>query len=169
MSSYSEKTEEQKEAARAYARERQREYRKRPEVKERFAGYIKTYREKHGDKILAKARERDRRNRDDPKLKLRVEENARRHKVKLKETIVRHYSNGSMMCAWCTEGRMPCLSIDHIEGGGNAHRKSILVSAGQNFYQWLKAEGFPEGFRVLCMNCQFISLHEMRRRKRELH
>jgi hypothetical protein len=163
MSYYSDKTEDQKEAARTYARERQREYRKRPEVIERFRGYIQTYKEKHIEELREKARIRDRANRADPIKRARVERNAAKHKEGLKRLVIEKYSNSSMLCAWCNEGRMPCLSIDHIDGGGNAHRKEILKSAGLNFYQWLKKEGFPPGFRVLCMNCQFISLHEMRK------
>lgn len=165
---YGDKSESQKDAARAYARDYQREYRKRPEVRERFLGYIQTYKEKHLEELREKARVRDRANRADPVKKSRVEENSRRHKVKLKTLVVEKYSHGTMKCALCNEDRIPCLSVDHIDGGGNAHRKSIRLNAGLNFYQWLKREGFPSGFRILCMNCQFISLHQMRRRKREL-
>lgn len=156
------------EKARAYAREHQREYRKRPEVQERFKGYIQKYKETHLEELREKARVRDRANRADPVAKTRLKANAWRNKVKLKKLVVEKYSNGTMACAMCMEQRLPCLSIDHIDGGGNAHRKEIRKSAGESFYRWLKSENFPPGFRVLCMNCQFICLDEMRRRQREL-
>jgi hypothetical protein len=166
---YKNKTESEKEAARAKSREYQSQYRKRPEVRERFRGYIQKYKENNLETLREKARIRDRANRADPVKLARVKENSIRHKKRLKELVVEHYSKGKKCCSWCPESRLPCLSIDHIDGGGNAHRRSIRLKAGINFYNWLKREGFPSGFRVLCMNCQFMSLHEMRRRKRELH
>ena len=155
------------EAARAYAREYQKANRLRPEVRERFKGYIKKYKENHLSELREKARIRDRRNKADPVAKKRVGENARRNKVKLKTLIIEKYSAGTMKCALCEEHRLPCLSIDHINGGGGAHRKALRM-AGESFYRWLKSANFPGGYRVLCMNCQFICLDEMRRRKREL-
>lgn len=46
------------------------------------------------------------------------------------------------------------LTIDHINGGGNKHRESILNSrGGTSFYRWLKKTGYPSGYQVLCWNC----------------
>jgi len=56
-----------------------------------------------------------------------------------------------MKCACCGEWRLEFLTLDHIDGGGNQHRKSGMT--GRKFYLWLKREGFPPGYRVLCMNC----------------
>lgn len=44
-----------------------------------------------------------------------------------------------------------CLSIDHIDGGGNEHRKTI----GSHINEWLIARNFPSGYQVLCMSCQW--------------
>lgn len=54
-------------------------------------------------------------------------------------------------CACCGEDRIEFLSIDHMNGGGKKHRKE--VGYGQRFYSWLAKNQFPEGFRVLCFNC----------------
>jgi len=81
---------------------------------------------------------------------------------RLKREVISHYSNGSMACANpFGEHKEPytnilALSIDHIHGGGNKLRKGY----GNSFYYWLKRNGFPEGFQVLCMNCQWIKRHE---------
>lgn len=53
------------------------------------------------------------------------------------------------VCACCKEGRYEFLAIDHINGGGNKHRKEI----GGKLVRWLKKNNYPEGFRVLCHNC----------------
>lgn len=64
--------------------------------------------------------------------------------------VLSHYSGGSLLCECCHESLFEFLTIDHIGGGGAAHRK--LVS---NLDLWLIGENFPSGFRVLCHNCNF--------------
>ena len=64
-----------------------------------------------------------------------------------------YYSNGSMCCAICGESRIECLSIDHINGGGTKHRKEERI---KSMAEWLRKHGYPPGYRILCMNCQFI-------------
>lgn len=54
-------------------------------------------------------------------------------------------------CICCGESEPHFLSIDHIEGGGNRHRKEI--GGGAPFYSWLIKHNFPEGFQTLCQNC----------------
>ncbi len=38
-----------------------------------------------------------------------------------------------------------------IENNGAEHRKEI----GTSLYKWLKKNGFPPGFQVLCANCNW--------------
>jgi hypothetical protein len=38
--------------------------------------------------------------------------------------------------------------MDHINGGGTKHRKSIST----DIYQWIKNNNYPDGFQVLCHN-----------------
>ena len=55
-------------------------------------------------------------------------------------------------CECCGESESMFLAIDHIEGGGRQHLKSLGVGGGV-FYKWLRKNKFPPGFRVLCHNC----------------
>jgi hypothetical protein len=77
----------------------------------------------------------------------------RRNKIQwdqLKHAAILHY--GGYHCACCREETPAFLSIDHVEGGGHQHRKSI---GNGHFYRWLKKNNYPPGFQILCMNCNF--------------
>ena len=56
---------------------------------------------------------------------------------------------GGPKCARCGETDQDVLQIDHIDGGGNQHRKKI----GEPLIRWLHKQGFPSGYQVLCANC----------------
>lgn len=58
-----------------------------------------------------------------------------------------HYG---LSCACCGEDIYEFLTIDHINGGGNKHRKEIGQSV---IYKWLIDNDYPDGFRTLCYNC----------------
>lgn len=60
---------------------------------------------------------------------------------------------GGTRCSCCRENEIEFLTIDHIEGRGNQHRKE--VGRGWVFYLWLRRNKYPKGYRVLCMNCNF--------------
>jgi len=60
---------------------------------------------------------------------------------------------GGYKCACCGETNPGFLSLDHIDGGGNEHRRKINKKSGIGFQYWLKKNGFPPGFQVLCYNC----------------
>ncbi len=65
-----------------------------------------------------------------------------------RERVLAHYGGS---CACCGEAQHEFLAIDHVEGGGHEHRKT--VGAGATFVSWLLRQGLPEGYRVLCHNC----------------
>jgi hypothetical protein len=48
------------------------------------------------------------------------------------------------------------LTLDHVNGGGNQHRRELNVR-GKHFFEWLVRHGFPNDppLRVLCMNCNW--------------
>lgn len=75
------------------------------------------------------------------------------HKMKLRKNVIGYYSRYTYRCACCLETHLEFLTIDHIEGEGNKHRKEIGSRGGHDFYTWLKKNHFPIGYRVLCMNC----------------
>lgn len=64
-------------------------------------------------------------------------------------------------CACCGETNIEFLSIDHINQNGAEHRRTLPKNrrCGSGFYNWLIKNGFPEGYRVLCLNCNFALGH----------
>lgn len=80
------------------------------------------------------------------KNKKRYSERNRLNTRKLKVQVINAYGG---KCACCGEDRIEFLTIDHINGGGNQHRRRLHA----NFYIWLRREGWPSEFRCLCMNC----------------
>lgn len=78
-----------------------------------------------------------------------IPEHMAAHRLRTRTRVINHYGG---RCACCGEHRLPFLAIDHVNGGGTAHRRAIN-RVGAAFYRWLIREHFPEGFRVLCHNC----------------
>ena len=55
-------------------------------------------------------------------------------------------------CTCCGETRFEFLAFDHIDGGGNQHRKEQRL-IGHAFTVWLKKNNYPPGFQIHCHNC----------------
>ena len=69
-----------------------------------------------------------------------------------KKIVFNHYSKGKNCCEICGIIDTDVLTIDHINGNGSKHRKEIR---GDHMENWLIKNNYPEGYRILCMNCQF--------------
>jgi hypothetical protein len=118
-----------KEARQAYVQEHYEEWRaaklcvlcgKEPALPDRVRGAICTAQQKQRSSKLAKKRRR---------------------------AVITHYGGA---CACCGQDIFEFLEIDHIDGGGAAHRKKI----GQGgLYRWLITNDYPSGFQVLCSDC----------------
>ncbi len=57
--------------------------------------------------------------------------------------------HGYPECECCGEKEIKFLALDHINGGGHKHRQSMNTT----IYAWLRTNKYPQGFRVLCHNC----------------
>jgi len=76
--------------------------------------------------------------------------NSRVHQQKIKAEVIGHYG---CACACCGENRLVFLVIDHVNGGGEKQRSK--VGWGTQFYRWLRKNNYPDGYQVLCHNCNF--------------
>ncbi len=87
----------------------------------------------------------------------RIKSREKKRRVRLKGRILAAYGGA---CACCAETATEFLCIDHVDGGGNEHRRYLgTAGRGNAFYQWLINRDFPSGFRVLCMNCNHALGH----------
>ena len=68
---------------------------------------------------------------------------------KLRQEAITHYGS---KCVHCGEIELVVLTIDHIKDDGAVHRKTLK---GKVIFKWLKDNKYPEGFQVLCRNCNW--------------
>lgn len=89
--------------------------------------------------------------------------NQAKRAMKLKEETFSKYGGMSCACDGCGwhDGRCivthtDVLTLDHINNDGAEQRKTLGTHGkGHKFYVWLKKNGYPSGYRVLCMNCNW--------------
>jgi hypothetical protein len=74
-------------------------------------------------------------------------------RARAKSEVIAHYSKESNKCACCGEANVKFLTVDHINDDGYLKRQSGEHPAGGAMYVWLRAHNYPEGFQILCMNC----------------
>ncbi len=80
---------------------------------------------------------------------------------KRKFEILSHYSNSEQpFCKFCGFKDMRALQLDHINDDGANDRRAN--GSGNRFFLYLLRNKFPEGYQVLCANCNQIK--EMDRR-----
>jgi hypothetical protein len=77
-----------------------------------------------------------------------IKEQVKKYWSKIRLQVMSHYSP-ELKCACCRESHIEFLTIDHINNDGAEHRKEV----GHVLYFWLINNNYPEGFQVLCYNC----------------
>lgn len=83
-----------------------------------------------------------------------------------RKAALKHYGG---KCAVCGEDLEIFLTIDHINNDGAEHRRQLRGKncSGINIGAWLRLHNYPQGFQVLCVNCNHakgrIGEQELRR------
>jgi hypothetical protein len=161
-----------------------KEYRKKPEVKAKTHKYnlrpeVKAKRVKYqrSPEALAKIKEyrktpeyqtkrKERENK--PEYKARRSELQRLDRTRKRSLILHHYSkilsNSDVPCCNCCgeNFHIDFLAIDHIAGKRQMDSEPELKKLGYSskldahlLWNWLVKNNFPDGFQVLCINCNF--------------
>ena len=117
--------------------------------------YYKNYYQAHKEEQLIKSRKYQAEHKEELAIKYKIryqkhcetrKEYSRNRHQSLRKEAIEHYGN---KCACCGETITEFLSIDHINGGGRKHRESV----NSELCFWLKKNNYPDGFQVLCYNC----------------
>lgn len=84
-------------------------------------------------------------------------EQSRRSKAKQRERLFEMYGHA---CSVCGFDDKRALTLDHKQNNGNEERKQI---GDRGVYKKAKENYLPNEYRILCMNCQFITRIEARK------
>jgi len=83
-----------------------------------------------------------------------IDEGRERHAAR-KRKVMEAY--GGPICVGCGEDEIRILQIDHVNNNGHQHALKIgngdYARGRSKMYKWLEDNGFPQGFQVLCPNC----------------
>lgn len=123
-----------------------KEYRQRPEVKKRQNENQRMW------KLIPTNKLKIKEYRNNPIFKQKNLQRQRKYDLNRKTSIMTHYGG---KCACCDESRLVFLTLDHINGGGTKHSKSL----GGKLYRWIIKNNYPLGFQVLCFNCNWAKSH----------
>jgi len=118
--------------------------------------YIRNWKLAHPEKVLALQRKY----RSKPEVKAKRKLYDYNYTRQLRMKVLGHYSNGALKCAHCGEVDLEVLCLDHINGRGNQQRRETGKSNGNGFYRWIITNSYPEGFQVLCANCNIRKYHK---------
>lgn len=80
------------------------------------------------------------------------------YEMRIKIMAFHFYSGGLMKCDICDEDDIDILTLDHINGRCESNNLT-----GSKLYRYILREGFPDGFRVLCRNCQRLEYNRIRK------
>jgi len=107
--------------------------------------------------------------REKNRAKMNIQNALERDRVK-KEVFSHYATRGEIVCAICGFADFDCLQIDHILDNGADDRRNNLgdrTSAGTVFYRFLRKNNYPQGYQLLCANCNCKK--ELMRKRRKLY
>jgi len=86
----------------------------------------------------------------------------REYREALKEEVLSVYGTNCVVCGF---SEVDALQIDHINNDGFSERSKLggQKFSGTKFYEYLKKNGWPEGYQTLCANHNAIKYAEYRR------
>lgn len=82
-----------------------------------------------------------------------LSEKRRLWRSRTKMEALKRYGGDPPTCACCGVQHVEFLNLDHVNGDGGAVRRANPRMSGLYLALWLKKNGWPDGIRVLCWNC----------------
>jgi len=87
------------------------------------------------------------------KYRAYINERSRNWSKRKRVQVLEHYGGKPPKCAICGFSDLDCLDLDHKDNDGSIERKKFKTS--EKFFLWLIKNNFPEGYQVLCKNCNW--------------
>jgi hypothetical protein len=84
-----------------------------------------------------------------PSFKRKKQTRSKRTREKFRQVILEAYGS---RCACCGTDYQHHLTIDHVNGGGRAHREQF---GSTGFLRDIIASEFSNDYQILCHNCNF--------------
>lgn len=131
-------------ARKAYQREWIKRHRATSIGKQKSKAITQRWRKNNPEMYLKQKRRWYYRHREDALARLKAKKASQRRQV------LEHYGGTPPTCSCCGESNYAFLTLEHLNGGGTKHRKSVGPS---NLMASIIKEGFPAGYGVLCYNC----------------
>lgn len=122
-----------------------------------YKAYLRNYQAVNRERIALKRKDYDMRRNANPLFRENERKRGRAYWAKLRHEVFMAY--GGYICNCCGETEPLFLSIDHVNNDGAKHRRQLGYNSGNGkgassrTWKWLKDNNYPEGFQVLCMNC----------------
>lgn len=130
-------------------RKRRERYANNKKFRQGILRTCKNYREKNPEKYRRNQNKWREKNRE------KVRKMDKEYRDNLRFTVLAGYSDGQPKCTCCGESHIEFLTIDHIEGKGIKYGREKKLKNTYQFYNWLVKNNFPEGYQVLCRNCNY--------------
>jgi hypothetical protein len=98
-----------------------------------------------------------------PEYRIETKERNKKNISEKRLLVLTYYSDGKLCCAKCGyNADLKALVLDHINNDGYKHRINKSWG-GSSIWYFIIKNNFPEGFQVLCCNCNWIKEIENRK------
>ncbi len=115
-------------------------------------------------RLIPEIRAKDSARRQRPEVKAKSKALTAKIRLKVLQTYSKRLSNSNIPCCRCCgeNSHLDFLALDHIAGRYQMNREPELVKLGYSskllgsiLYNWIRDSDFPDGFQVLCINCNY--------------
>jgi hypothetical protein len=72
------------------------------------------------------------------------------------EAFIHYSGHNPPQCVLCEFKDIRALQLDHEKGDGAEFRRLNKYATGKSLCLFLRKRGWPDGYRILCANCQCI-------------
>ena len=163
-----------KEAKKEYAskqesKDKAKKNREKPEVKKQRKKYLENYKPRRKELDARPERKKQRKDyKSKPENKKRERELDRALRYLVLQTYSKRLSNSEIPCCKCCHlnSDIAFLSVDHIGGKKQMDNDLKLTEKGYSsdldtyqLLRWLRRNDFPDGFQILCHNCNHAKGH----------